>query len=740
MYNDVDRSIFDVFETDATENTPINTAWQPNHEEFEDFDNLTDFSPRPSAANFDAEQTTLDEAAKVDSEEKALDLYKTVLGGDPNEIEDEIKAGKVQEIIDGKVKRDIGVEAGGNLNNLLLRLAGVSKSRRNLNNSSIQPTYAIAVLDGGNIVIKTADTGVSSVHINFEVYVTKKKVNENTLVDGENAWVCSFSDKKGKLKQSIKSALHKVASAIKNVFNLNKDPVTNGKILITTNKAVFQSCWTTIKNEGKIKNKNGDVPLIDLSYGGISKGKIAVDYTDYEKDTARNILEYLKTDEKYKAAFGSESKASKEEPASSEEDSKKDSEKDSEESREFAEELRHFVDVKTENGKLGNDWPKLKKLLKDWDEAVEDFALNNELLDEINQADEDELTPEQIDFVKGWFKKLKYKVDLDDSKEGTEETSKEEPSLPAINDPKPADVTQAVEQAKDEADKEDLEDLEDLEADNKKITAYIEDHSQDCDTVAKLAPVALKGYKQSNSFANLPKDLQALVLNDFLKRLAPDFEGDIVTAKDGKIVVAAAAKETSILSPEQAINVGSHAVADTLQYIQDLADTLTSNPDSKEGEEAAVDKSLKDITDDAIANKNKPVDISSEEKKAAQALLSGDLEKKESRKVSKKALKESINKIKKLQESEADDLVDLMRFDMLENTVFLDKDELALTGLTRSDLMDCLAEVFPSWAGVDSVEKARAILAQSSKPKAAEYLAMLDTALSNMDAVEKEEF
>ena len=733
MYNDEDRSIFDVFEVDTTESTPINTAWQPNHEEFKDFDNLTDFSPRPSAANFDAEQNILDEAAKVDSEEKALDLYKTVLGGDPNEIEDEIKAGKVQEIVDGKIKRDIGVEAGGNLNNLLLRLAGVSKSKRNLNNSSIQPAYAIAVLDDGNIVIKTADTGVSSVHINFEVYIAKKKVNESTLVDGENAWVCTFSDKKGKLKQSIKSALHKVASAIKNVFNLNKDPVTNGKILITTNKAVFQSCWTTIKNEGKIKNKNGDVPLVDLSYGGISKGKIAVDYTDYEKDTARNILEYLKTDEKYKAAFGNESKDSKEDPANSEEESKNDS-------GEFAADLRHFVDVKTENGKLGNDWPKLKKLLKDWNEAVESFALNNDLLAEINQADEDELTSEQIDFVKGWFKKLNYKIDLDDSEKNAEDASKEETSLPAINDPKPADVTQAVEQAKEEADKEDLEDLEDLEADNKKITAYIEDHSQDCDTVAKLAPVALKGYKQSNSFANLPKDLQALVLNDYLKRLAPDFEGEIVTAKDGKIVVAAAAKETNILSPEQAINVGSHAVADTLQYIQDLANTLASNPSSQEGEEAAVDKSLKDITDDAIANKNKPVDISSEDKKAAQALLSGDLGKKENRKVSKKTLKESINKIKRLQESEADDLVDLMRFDMLEDTVFLDKDELALTGLTRSDLMDCLAEVFPSWAGVDSVEKARTILAQSSKPEAAEYLAMLDTALSNMDAVEKEEF
>lgn len=736
MYNDEDRSIFDVFEADTTESTPINTTWQPNREEFKDFDNLTDFSPRPSAANFDAEQNILDEAAKVDSEEKALDLYKTVLGGDPNEIEDEIKAGKVQEIVDGKIKRDIGVEAGGNLNNLLLRLAGVSKSKRNLNNSSIQPTYAIAVLDDGNIVIKTADTGVSSVHINFEVYVAKKKVNESALADGEDAWVCTFSDKKGKLKQSIKSALHKVASAIKNVFNLNKDPVTNGKILITTNKAVFQSCWTTIKNEGKIKNKNGDVPLVDLSYGGISKGKIAVDYTDYEKDTARNILEYLKTDEKYKVAFGNESKDSKEDSTDSEEESKNDS-------GEFAADLRHFVDVKTENGKLGNDWPKLKKLLKDWNEVVEDFALNNELLDEINQADEDELTPEQLEFVKGWFKKLNYKIDLDDPEknaEDAEDASKEETPLPAINDPKPADVTQAVEQAKDEADKGDLEDLEKLEADNKKITAYIEDHSQDCDTVAKLAPVALKGYKQSNSFANLPKDLQALVLNDYLKRLAPDFEGDIVTAKDGKIVVAAAAKETNILSPEQAINVGSHAVADTLQYIQDLADTLASNPSSQEGEEAAVDKSLKDITDDAIANKNKPVDISSEDKKAAQALLSGDLGKKENRKVSKKTLKESINKIKRLQESEADDLVDLMRFDMLEDTVFLDKDELALTGLTRSDLMDCLAEVFPSWAGVDSVEKARTILAQSSKPEAAEYLAMLDTALSNMDAVEKEEF
>ena len=459
MYNDEDRSIFDVFEANNTESGPINTAWQLNHEEFDDFDNLTDFSPRPSVAAFDADQDTLDEAAKVDSEEKALDLYKTVLGSDPNEIEDEIKNGNIQSIIDGKVKRDLGVEAGGNLNNLLLRLAGVSKSRRNLNNSSIQPAYAIAVLDKGNIVIKTADTGISSVHISFEVYVAKKAVKDSTLIDGDNAWVCTFSDKKGKLKQSIKSTLHKAASAIRSFFNLNKDPATNGKILVTTNKAVFQSCWNTIKTEGKIKNKNGDVPLIDLTYGGVSKGKIVVDYTDYEKDTARNILEFLKTDEKYKAAFGSESKTSKEEPASSKEEPKN----DSEESREFAVELRHLVDVKTENGKLGNDWPKLKKLLKDWDEAVEDFVLNNELLDEINQADEDELTPEQIDFVKGWFKKLKYKIDLDDSKKDAGDASKKEPSLPSINDPKPADVKQAVEQAKDEADKEDLEDLENLE-------------------------------------------------------------------------------------------------------------------------------------------------------------------------------------------------------------------------------------------------------------------------------------
>ena len=44
MYNDEDRSIFDVFEVDTTESTPINTAWQPNHEEFKDFDGSTGFS------------------------------------------------------------------------------------------------------------------------------------------------------------------------------------------------------------------------------------------------------------------------------------------------------------------------------------------------------------------------------------------------------------------------------------------------------------------------------------------------------------------------------------------------------------------------------------------------------------------------------------------------------------------------------------------------------------------------
>lgn len=745
MYNDEDRSIFDVFEANNVESDPINTAWQPNHEEFDDFDNLTDFSPRPSVAAFDANQDILDEAAKVDSEEKALELYKTVLGSDPNEIEDEIKNGNIQSIIDGKVKRDLGVEAGGNLNNLLLRLAGASKSRRNLNNSSIQPAYAIAILDNGNIIIKTADTGVSSVNINFEVYVAKKAVKDSVLVDGDNAWVCSFSDKKGKLKQSIKSTLHKAASAIKNFFNLNKDPATNGKILVTTNKAVFQSCWNTVKNEGKIKNKNGDVPLVDLSYGGVSKGKIVVDYTDYEKDTARNILEFLKTDEKYKAAFGDESKADdkKEEPKKDGEEAKADSSEEKKEDRDFMQELRDLVEKRLEARETNTkfSFKQVRKLFADWQEdSDDDIVLNKDFLEEYNEDSDEDLDEPTIDQLKKWFTKLQLKIELDDKEADSKEAEKKEPEVEVVNDPKPADVTKVVAEVKDDAEKEDLEDLEALESDSKVITAYIEDHSQDCNTVAKLAPVALKGYKQSNAFANLPKNLQAQIINDYLKRLVPDYEGDIIAERDGKLVVAAAAKEVSVLTADQVTNVGSRAVKDTLLYVQDLLGTLAKNPESKEGEEAEVDKNLKDITDDALANKDKPVDVSSDDKKDVVALLTGDLEKKESRKVNKKALKESINKIKKLQESEADDLVDLMRFDMLEDTVFLDKDELALTGLTRSDLMDCLAEVFPSWAGVDSVEKARAILAQSSKPEAADYLAMLDTALSNMDAVEKEEF
>ena len=98
----------------------------------------------------------------------------------------------------------------------------------------------------------------------------------------------------------------------------------------------------------------------------------------------------------------------------------------------------------------------------------------------------------------------------------------------------------------------------------------------------------------------------------------------------------------------------------------------------------------------------------------------------------KKLAESAIRKIKTLKESEADDLIDLFRFDMLENTIFLESPEDCVNaGLGYSDLLDCLEEVFPTWAGIDTVEKARHVLETSTDPSAATYLQMLNTAVAN---------
>jgi len=101
-------------------------------------------------------------------------------------------------------------------------------------------------------------------------------------------------------------------------------------------------------------------------------------------------------------------------------------------------------------------------------------------------------------------------------------------------------------------------------------------------------------------------------------------------------------------------------------------------------------------------------------------------------------LAESIRGISRsLKESHSDDMVALMRFDLLGESVFMDEDLCIDSQAGTAELIDLLTrDVLPVWAGIDTIEKARNVLETSSDPNATEYLEMLNTAETNAKFVD----
>ena len=84
-----------------------------------------------------------------------------------------------------------------------------------------------------------------------------------------------------------------------------------------------------------------------------------------------------------------------------------------------------------------------------------------------------------------------------------------------------------------------------------------------------------------------------------------------------------------------------------------------------------------------------------------------------------------------------DDLFDLCRWDMLEHTVFLDREECKNAKLGMSDLIDLLNDVAPYWAGVDNLDKLKDICRKAKNPSAKARLEMLETAEDNARFTDK---
>lgn len=84
-----------------------------------------------------------------------------------------------------------------------------------------------------------------------------------------------------------------------------------------------------------------------------------------------------------------------------------------------------------------------------------------------------------------------------------------------------------------------------------------------------------------------------------------------------------------------------------------------------------------------------------------------------------------------------DELFNLCSWDMLENTVFLDRDQCKESKLGMSDLIDLLNEVAPSWAGVDTLDKLKDVCRKAKNPSAKARLEMLETAEDNARFTDK---
>lgn len=98
---------------------------------------------------------------------------------------------------------------------------------------------------------------------------------------------------------------------------------------------------------------------------------------------------------------------------------------------------------------------------------------------------------------------------------------------------------------------------------------------------------------------------------------------------------------------------------------------------------------------------------------------------------------EKVNRTKRLLENTYDDILEMFNFDLLENSVFSDKDECLLAKMGMRDLLNLLDDVAPTYLGIYSIVDIYEILDNSSDSRSGYYKELLDTCIENAKYVDQ---
>lgn len=724
MYTAADRSIFDIF----GEEKPISPVYEPSTEEFSDYDNLTDFSPRPPAKAFE-DEVELAEGIRIESEEKLLEYLQTKLGLTKDVISDGgYKDQDVTDYLNNIVNNHERIVKAANLHNLLLRLSGRSKTSRTLStsqgnkedagilvvfkNDAKAPTEAVFIAKKAS-----GDDSTSAVWLykNTEAQkggIFKKGTSAETPVDSALKVIADSSvsaNNPGTWELTVRSedvTFPDLKKGIGTAYVFHKEGFsTFSKIVSNLPKGGSEALGISKKDESDIKTfknlagfvfKNQDF-VITPSKEEEAYAKLAIDFIQNgssEKKAAKQALQKLIS------AAGKDGNIGKKDILAA----------------------------------VGKDFKPTNR--SDFEDdlylAINDSPRNSEISD----ADE---------FVKNLITSMEKagKTDFKDEKPATVSS--------AANDTKASPSQQKGETAKQAASAEQAEPTTN-KGELKRFfkRGFVEK--------VKAAYRAIKGINYSNKTIKDSCSLFTTSEETFFRTLAQKSVSDYLRKKfeDSKsleevIYALACAHYCRLKTKLSAKNLKEDDIRNNVEGLpkpeqQKYLKTISTCP--KAWSKLLVDKDsiplpvrgqaeedYRNILASGITKDQLRVYLEAKDAKMAAMQLDALKENRMKRKIS---LQERINRIKKLQESENDDLVDLMRFDMLDNTVFLDLDELRMSGLTSEDFKDCLYEVLPTWAGIDTIDKARAVLQNSSKPEARDYLAMLNLAAANIKAVEQD--
>lgn len=647
MYSALDRSIFDPFgDMESLEMSHVASG-----EEFTDFDNITDFSPKTPAKAFDDDSVELEEAIKdVTSDEEAINLLTTVLGYDGSELADgsfktEEFVKELKAIVNGKTADDEPVERHfltGNLAGLMLQIAGRSKSKRSIPVEK-QRQYVAAIVpilkrNCKDLIVAYKETSAkeTSSSSSYGTLFYHKKIgtfNFKEMVENQDLVLdVGITD--------IKPLQGQTAEAW--IFYSQKDYNAALQTFINNFKEAKEAFGIEKAKAGDIRKKLNSFKYFSLDKKDVDK--VFVPYTDYEKEAARKVANYI-TDT----------------PSNELKKTGKDK---------FVRDVEENIIEVVNSGNVTE-----KSIINAMDKAekgktgVEGFKFDKKFIDKLRKSilNKTTLEGEDTDEVMKTIKRVLAKhhyleddfVSLAHPARANRPASRTQPNQ-----------SQGQQQAQQQKDAQDGPKKIPAGALQQAAKDYVNSKAgKKARSASKELLSAYADYKQQ-------KNKKTLAQGDFEEFLKTD---------QGK----------KVLSSKRALL----SLASEIKNKQEMVNMRTAIKKAKG------------------VKKNEPVQIGNGKTGV---------------------LLERVNKIKKLKESEANDMVDLMRFDMLEDTIYLESaDDCVNSGLGMSDLLDLLSDVFPTWAGIDSVEKAKRVLQDSTKPEAEEYLSMLNTAIANAKEADK---